>query len=320
MTMRRSASALAGLLVTLAGASRPAAAAPGDGAVWARAFDHGEYPRAIDLARRRLQAVPADTAARLVMSRAEAALGHFEAAYQGFRRVLSTDPRNTDALYYLTILGGVLAQAEYDRLFALAPDSPRARQLLGDLAVAQERPADAEAQYKAALQSAPDSLDLLLALGDLTRHQARFEEALAYYDRAARLAPRSYDALYGAGVCRSYRQEHAQAIESFRAALRLEPDSASARLGLGHALVQAGQTSAAVPELEKAVALEPRMLQAHYLLGRAYKALGRSREAEAAFAQVQKLVQSGIQASDDLPAATDPSRPAPSPEPPPESR
>ena len=171
MTMRRSASALAGLLVTLAGASRPAAAAPADGAVWARAFDHGEYPRAIDLARRRLQAVPADTAARLVMSRAEAALGHFEAAYQGFRRVLSTDPRNTDALYYLTILGGVLAQAEYDRLFALAPDSPRAGQLLGDLAVAQERPADAEAQYKAALQSAPDSLDLLLALGDLPRHQ-----------------------------------------------------------------------------------------------------------------------------------------------------
>ena len=93
-----------------------------------------------------------------------------------YRRVLSTDPRNTDALYYLTILGGVLAQAEYDRLFALAPDSPRARQLLGDLAVAQERPADAEAQYKAVLQSAPDSLDLLLALGDLTRHQARFEE------------------------------------------------------------------------------------------------------------------------------------------------
>ena len=58
----------------------------------------------------------------------------------------------------------------------------------------------------------------------------------------------------------------------------------------------------------------------HYLLGRAYKALGRSREAEAAFAQVQKLVQSGIQARDDLPAATDPSRPDPSPEPPPESR
>jgi Flp pilus assembly protein TadD len=73
------------------------------------------------------------------------------------------------------------------------------------------------------------------------------------------------------------------------------PSSADARLALGHALLQAGQAAAAVAELEKAASLEPRMQQAHYLLGRAYKALGRTQDAEAAFARVQKLVQDQAQ-------------------------
>src|SRR5688572_24839766 len=105
-----------------------------------RAFDHGDYEAAIALSRQRLAARPADTAAQIVMARAEAARGRFEAAYEGLRRVLAREPGNTDALYYVTILGAVLAQAEYDRLLAMAPDSPRAHQLRGDLYQAQERP------------------------------------------------------------------------------------------------------------------------------------------------------------------------------------
>ena len=143
----------------------------------ARAFDRGDYAQAIELARQRLAVAPADLGAQIVMARAEAARGRFEAAYQLLHKVLARAPRNTDALYYMTILGGVLAQAEYDRLLAMAPDSPRAHQLLGDLYQAQERPGDAEAEYKAGLRGDPGSLDLLIALGDLARHQARFEEA-----------------------------------------------------------------------------------------------------------------------------------------------
>jgi len=314
------ASAALGLLGPSAnGGAQMRTAAPPDASAAARAFDRGDYPGAIALARQRLKSLPRDTGVRVVMARAEAARGHFENAYQGFRRVLALQPRNTDALYYLSILGGVLAQGEYDRLFSQAPDSPRAHQLRGDLHVAEERPADAEAEYTAALQAAPASLDVLIALGDLTRHQSRFEDALVYYGRAAELAPHHYDVLYGIGVSRSYRQEYAPAIASFRAALRLEPTSAPGRLALGHALLQSGQAAAAAPELEAAARLEPRMLQAQYLLGRAYRTLGRTQDAEAAFARVQKLVQG--QAEDAVAAleAGDPlgqtKRPAPPPPP-----
>jgi tetratricopeptide (TPR) repeat protein len=301
-------------------AAAPAGAAAPSTAEGARAFDRGDYPQAIALAGQRLRAAPEDVAAHIVKARAEAALGRFEAAYQGFRKVLALQPRNTDALYYLTILGGVLAQAEYDRLLSFAPDSARAHQLLGDLRQAQDRPAEAEAEYKSALEAAPASLDLLVTLGDLVRHQSRFEDALAYYARAARIAPRNYDVLYGTGVCHSYRQEYARAIESFREALSLEPSSASARLALGHALLQSGQPAAAVPELQAAASLEPRMVQAHYLLGRAYTALGRSREAAAVFEKVKTLSEaqagqaaSSLESSDPLGQTKRP-EPRPSPE------
>ncbi len=284
------------------------------------AFDRGDYAQAIALSRQRLAALPADTAAQIVMARAEAARGRFEEAYQGFRKVLARDPRNTDALYYLTILGGVLAQAEYDRLLATAPDSPRAHQLLGDLYRAQERPSDAEAEYKAGLKADPASLDLLVALGDLARHQARFEEAVAYYERAVRISPRHYDALYGLGVAHSYQREYAPAIAALREALAADASSAAGRLALGHALLQSGQAAAAVPELEKAAALEPRMLQAHYLLGRAYTVLGRSEDAAAVFEKVKALSegqtleeQAARQAADPLGQAKAPA-PLPSPE------
>jgi tetratricopeptide (TPR) repeat protein len=284
--------------IALSGASfAPAIAAPSAApprpvaTEYARAFDRGDYPRAVTLARRRIAAAPADVGAQILLARAEAALGRFEAAYQGLRKVLARDARNTDALYYVTILGGVLAQAEYDRLLSVAPDSPRAHQLLGDLYQAQERPSDAETEYKAGLAKGPASLDLLIALGDLTRHQARFEESVGYYERARKVSPRHYDVLYGLGVAHSYQRQYGAAIASFREALLLDPSAAPTRLALGHALLQSGQAAAAVSELERAAALEPRMLQAHYLLGRALTALGRSQEAAAVFEKVKALGQ-----------------------------
>ena len=259
---------------------------------YARAFHRGDYARSMALAAERLKAQPADVQARIILARAEAARGRFEAAYTGFRKALDLDPRSADALYYVGITAGVLAQAEYERLFALAPGSARAHQLLGQSYQAQGKTTEAEAELKAAIETGPPTADVLVALGDLVRRsRLNFAEARTYYSRAIELAPWSYDALYGVGVCDSYAGEHAKAIEFFRRALRIAPDSAPARLALGISLLQTGETAGAVTELEEAAKLEPRMRQAYYQLGRAYQVLGRSREAEAAFARVQELIQ-----------------------------
>jgi len=266
---------------------------------YVRTFNRGDYPRAKALATERLEARPGDVPARVLLARAEAALGRFDAAYAGFREALRVDPHSVDALYYLGITAGVLAQGEYERLLGLAPGSSRAHQLRGQSYLVQGQATEAEAELKAALEAGPPSAEVLAALGDLSRSKVAFAEARGYYSRAVELSPGHYDALYGLGACDSYAGEHASAIGFFRRALRLAPDSAPAHLALGISLLQTGQTTAAATELEEAARLEPRMRQAYYQLGRAYQSLGRPREAEAAFARVQELIQQERKGAED---------------------
>jgi tetratricopeptide (TPR) repeat protein len=271
---------------------------PREAGEWARAFDRGDYPGAIALAKEELRARPRAIQAQIILARGEAALGRFDAAYEGFREALRIDPHSADALYYLGITAGVLAQGEYERLFALAPGSPRAHQLLGESYEAQSRSVEAETEYKAALEANPRSVELLVALGDLTRRNAQYDDAVAYYSRAAAIAPDSYDVLFGLGAAHAHQQEHAKAIEYLRLALRRDPSSASAHFALGSSLLQTGQTEAAVVELEAATRLEPRMRQAYYLLGRGYTALGRPQAGQAAFARFQELSKKGFDAGE----------------------
>jgi tetratricopeptide (TPR) repeat protein len=287
-------------LVLQAGpAAAPAGTPPLAMPEYARAFHRGEFAKATDLAAQRLKRQPADVQAQLILARTEAARGRFEAAYAGFRKALELDPGSADALYYLGITAGVLAQSEYDRLLALAPKSARAHQLLGQTLQAQGKTAEAVAELKAALEAGPPTADILVALGDLSRSKLEFAEARRYYSRAIELAPGTYEALYGVGACDSYAGEHAKAVEFFRRALRVAPASAPAHLALGISLLQTGETAAAATELEAAAKLEPRMRQAYYQLGRAYQVLGRPREAEAAFARVQELLQEERKGAED---------------------
>jgi tetratricopeptide (TPR) repeat protein len=294
-------------------AATPPAATPAGALEAARAFHRGDYARAKALAEERLKRAPADVAARILAARADAALGRFDAAFDGFRAALKRDPENPDALYYLGVTASVLAQVEYDRLLATAPDSARAHQLKAQTAEAQGRKAEAQAEYEAALAAGPPTYDVLVALGDLRRGSQALDEAASYYERALLLAPSSYDALYGLATCRSFERRHSEAVDLLRRALAVDPRSASARLALGISLVQTGQAEAAIPELQEAARLEPRMRQAHYQLGRAYQSLGRADDAQAAFAKAQELLQQEREAdAAGTPAPADPS-PVPQP-------
>jgi len=293
--------ALAGVLALgLPAAGQDAPKAP-ELADYARAFHRGDYPRAKALAAERLKVEPADVQARIVRARAEAAEGDYDAALEGFREALRLSPGNRDALYYLGVTAGVLAEREFERLLTEAPDSARAHQLLGDSYAAQGRAREAKAEYHAALEAHPESVEVLTALGDLVRSEIglskeHLAEARGYYLRAIDRAPRNHDALYGLGACDAFSGEHASAARFFERAVSAAPDSAPAHLGLGIALLQTGRTASAVTALEAATRLEPRMREAHYNLGRAYQSLGRSEEAQAAFTRAQELMREQLEA------------------------
>lgn len=254
-----------------------------------RALFQGEPQRAAELAEKHLKKYPKDTTVRVILARAQLAQGKFLSAYQELQKALASDPRNIDALYYLAIVSRALSQQEYQRLYAMAPDSARVHMLMAEAALSEEKFTEAEAEFQAALKANPRSIEVLTALGELKRSQSKFDEAISYYAQAEQVGPLNYDIAYGLGACYTYKQEHPRAIEYLRKAVAFAPDSAAGRFALGNALFQGGQTEAAIPELKTALELEPQLKQAYFLLGRAYQKLGQQAEAKAAFSKLDEL-------------------------------
>jgi tetratricopeptide (TPR) repeat protein len=281
-----------------------------------KALYQGDYQRAATLAAGYLKTHPNDAQMRVILARAELARGDFQAADDELRRALKADPRNIDALYYLGMVAGVLAQQEYERLYALKPDSDRVHQLLGEAALAQENPSEAEKEFLAALRINSRSVEALTALGELKRSQSSFDEALEYYSRAEAIGPLNYDIAYGLGACYLYKQDHERAVAYFRRAVSFDATAGAGHFALGNALFQSGQTEAAIPELKAALALEPKLRQAYFLLGRAYQKLGEQAAAQQAFRKLDELTRAEVEKEKGVNSETIPAPSAPTSNPP----
>jgi protein O-GlcNAc transferase len=289
-------------LLVLAASSSVQAESP-DLAECTRAFYRGEFAQAAQLAEKNLRTHPSAEPVRVMLARALLAQGKFQPAFAELRKVLSTDRNNTDALYYVSLIARESSQREYQRLLALAPDSDRAHQLLGEAALATENPSEAETEFQNALRVNPRSAEAALALADLKRSQSKFDEAISYYSQAENIGSLSYPIAYGLGACYTYKKDYSQAANWLRKAVALAPDAAAAHFALGNALFQGGQLEAAIPALQRSLQLEPRMKQAYFLLGRDYTKLGRPQEAQSMFQKLDQMNRSEIPGERKQPAA-----------------
>jgi tetratricopeptide (TPR) repeat protein len=156
---------------------------------------------------------PSDVPVRMILGRTELAQGKFDDAFETIRRMLALDPKNIDALYYLSLLAKELAQRENQRPFSLAPDFYRVHQLLGAAALTAGNKGDAEKEFLLALRINPRSMELPTELGELKRSQGKFEEAINYFTQAEQFGTLSYEIAYGLGVCLSSMTKYPEAIE-----------------------------------------------------------------------------------------------------------
>jgi tetratricopeptide (TPR) repeat protein len=274
-----------------------------------RALYRGDYGQAIQLADKHLRKFPNDAPARVILARAELAQGKIREGFAELQKALVSDPHNIDGLYYLSLVARELSQQEYQRLFAMAPESSRTHQLLAEAALGAENPSEAEAEFQKALQSNPRSVEVLTGLAELKRSQSKFDEAITYYTQAEHVDSANYDAAYGLGACYTYKQDYPQATVWLRKAVALAPDSAASRFALGNVLFQAGQLEAAIPELKSSLQLEPRLKQAYFLLGRAYSKLGRHEEAKAALKKLDELSRSEVPGQEKVPSGIETPKP-----------
>jgi len=264
----------------------------------AREFYGGQYAKAAELAEKHLHTFPNDAAVRVMLARAELALGNFPKAIDAFQKALASDPKNIDALYYLSLASRESSRREYERLFFIAPDSDRVHQLLAEAALATDNKSEAEEEFQKALKVNPRSIEVSTELAELLRSQSKFDEAILYYAQAEQVGPLSYEIAYGLGASYTYKQEYAQAIEWLRKAVALAPDSAAGHFALGNALFQHGDFGAAIAELFVSLRLESRMKQAYFLLARTYSKLGRQDDAKAALKRLDELNRSEMPGQD----------------------
>jgi tetratricopeptide (TPR) repeat protein len=262
------------------------------------ALFRGDYTKAAQVAETHLRSHPQDAPVRVILARADLAVGKFQPAFEELRKALASDPRNIDALYYLALVARELSQQQYQQLVALAPDSDRVHQMLAEAALAIQNPTEAETEFQNALKANPRAGEVLTELAELKRSQSKFDEAITYYTRAEEIGPPSYEVAYGLGASYTYKQEYAQAVVWLRKAVNFAPESAAGHFALGNALFQGGQLEAAIPELKSSLQLEPQLKQAYFLLGRIYSKLGRKDEANAALKKLDQLNRSEVPGQD----------------------
>lgn len=260
------------------------------------ALNHGHFEEAAAMARKLLQRNAGDSSAHVILARALIGQNDAAGALRELTAALQGDANNVDALYYLNKLSTVLAQQEFARLYAAAPDSARVHQLLAESLHQQDDSEGEEREYRAAYQRDPKSLSILNALADLLRQQGKPAEALPYYEQAEKLEPRSFDALYGLGACQLKAEHYPQAIEYFTRAVAVDPESSAALFALGEALLRHQEPARAEKVLRTVAAREPSNKQTWFLLAKALHQLGRKQESDAAFAEYRKLSQSRMEA------------------------
>ncbi len=260
-----------------------------------QAFYRGDYAEAAAIGQQRAKAQPAAAAPRVLIARARIAEGNTKAAFEELERALRVEPQNFEALHLLGSLAVVLSQNEYQKLFAIAPDSARVHQLMADSFRAQENLVKAEEEYHAAIKADPNLLEVLNILGDMKRYQFKFEEAKVYYSRAIAVNERDYDSRYGMGACHLYLQAPEAAVPELQRAIAIDPKAGAAHLALGDALLRTERPADAASSLRAAIAIEPKMRQAYSLLGRALQKMGRTQEAKEAFRTSQVLIQEELE-------------------------
>jgi tetratricopeptide (TPR) repeat protein len=185
--------------------------------------------------------------------------------------------------------GRLLAKKLADAALALAPDSPDAHDVMGDLFLDALEPEAAEEEFRKARSVDADSSTGRTKLAEALRLQGRFDEAVDELREALRLDPKSARAYSGLGLALRGEQKTAEAIAAYREAIRLDPDLIDARNGLAVMLAGQGQLEDAVAEFRQIVRIDPDSAIGYYNLAYALADLDRDVESAAALREVIRI-------------------------------
>ncbi len=158
--------------------------------------------------------------------------------------------------------------------------------------------------YDAAIRLDPKYPIIWSNKGVSLGNQGRYDEAIKCYDEAIRLDPNSDDAWNNKGNALYKQGKNDEAIRAYDEAIQLDPNNAKAWHNKGNAVADQGKYDEAIKVYEKAIELKPKYACIWNKKGEALKnqgkykdmalkLLGRTTEADAAFAKAKELGYSG---------------------------
>jgi predicted O-linked N-acetylglucosamine transferase (SPINDLY family) len=203
----------------------------------------------------------------LILASLEEGLRHHQAgrldrAEELYRRVLSAEPRQPDALHLLGMAAFVRGHSEEGRklvcqAIAAKPHEAVFHANLGIVLEALRRWPEAEASYRRALCLNPRNAAALNSLGNLHRAAWRLDEAACCYQAAISLDGRFPAAQSNLGNTFADQNDFERAIACYRRALDIDPGFVDARKNLANSLAEQGRCDQAAEELGRAQALRP---------------------------------------------------------------
>jgi tetratricopeptide (TPR) repeat protein len=226
----------------------------------AGAMAEGDYARAIQIHRKRIDLHPADASAWAGLAKSLAALGWTDQAVTAYASAAEIDPAVPD---YPFAAGKALAKAArfadaatwLKKAAALAPHSVEVLAELGRVQQLANDPAGACAAFRRAAELRPgdakrsiDLADALLACGDV-------QSAVVAAANAVRLSPESAESRMAAGRAALADARTGDAVSWFEKALAAEPLGVRAMSALSVALARQDRTAEAVALAEHALAL-----------------------------------------------------------------
>jgi Flp pilus assembly protein TadD len=160
------------------------------------------------------------------------------------------------------------AQAEYERLYAEAPDNPVLLNVFGVLRLQTGKLAEGLdlLQRAVAIRPTPASLN---DLGEALRQNDRVAESLPMYRRALELAPRYHVVRVNLAMGLAQLGRYDEALATARQVPAGAPEYFRAKVACAEVLERAGSIDAAIAELEAAARLEPQRPELQNRLGMA---------------------------------------------------
>jgi predicted Zn-dependent protease len=181
------------------------------------------------------------------------------------------------------------ARRIFAKQYKLPPDSAASYLFMGRMLLRRNYPTESEQMTRKALELDPRLPQAHLLLGQLALALYRTADAIVEFEAERKINPMSgevYERL-GDSYLRASRYEDAQ--QALNCALLLEPNSTGPYILLGQVLLKRDDPLTALNYLLRAEHVDPGNHYTHLLLGQTYRALGRKEDATQEYKKVERI-------------------------------